>query len=208
MLYENADPFRMREPSGTLDTSLAVYTACDDRAVRVEGSQFEKARQATIKLEGSAVAGYETVSIVGIRDPRILADMGTWLDTLDATLNDRVQTLLGLDRSDYDTQLRAYGDNAVLGALDPDSSVPREVGVLLKVRASDQATATAIAKIANPGLLHLPLPGMAHMPSFAFATSPAEIERGPVYEFVLNHTIVGAAPGELFRTEFHEVTNA
>jgi Acyclic terpene utilisation family protein AtuA len=49
MLYENADPFRMREPSGTLDTSQAVYTARDDRSVRAEGSQFEKARQATIK---------------------------------------------------------------------------------------------------------------------------------------------------------------
>lgn len=182
--------------------------ACDDRSVRVEGSRFEQARQATIKLEGSAVAGYETVSIVGIRDPRILADIGTWLDTLDATLNDQVQTLLGLDRGDYDTQLRAYGYNAVLGSLDPDPATPREVGVLLKVRASDQATATAIAKIANPGLLHLPLPGLTHLPSFAFATSPAEIERGPVYEFVLNHTIDGAGPGELFRTEFHEVANA
>ena len=208
MLYENADPFRMREPSGTLDTSQATYTACDDRSVRVEGSQFEKASQATIKLEGSAVAGYETVSIVGIRDPHILADISTWLDILDGTINDHVQTLLGLDRSDYDTQLRAYGYNAVLGSLDPDLSTPREVGVLLKVRASDQATATAIAKIANPGLNHLPLPGMTHMPSFAFATSPAEIERGPVYEFVLNHTIDITSPDELFRTEFRQVTNA
>ena len=80
--------------------------------------------------------------------------------------------------------------------------------MLLKVRASDQATATAIAKIANPGLNHLPLPGMTHMPSFAFATSPAEIERGPVYEFVLNHTIDITSPDELFRTEFRQVTNA
>jgi hypothetical protein len=49
---------------------------------------------------------------------------------------------------------------------------------------------------------------MTHMPSFAFATSPAEIERGPVYEFVLNHTIDITGPDELFRAEFHEVTNA
>jgi hypothetical protein len=208
MLYENADPFRMREPSGTLDTSLATYTALDDRSVRVEGSRFEKAGQPTIKLEGSAVAGYETVSIVGIRDPGVLAAIGTWIDTLDAALEDRVQSLLGLDRTGYATELRAYGYNAVLGSLDPDPSAPREVGLLLKVRASDQATATAIAKIANPVLLHLPLPGMTQLPSFAFATSPAEIERGAVYEFALNHTIDEARPGELCRTEFHEVTNA
>ncbi len=208
MLYENADPVRMREPSGTLDTSQAIYTALDDRTVRVEGSRFEHASQLTIKLEGSAVAGYETVSLAGIRDPHILAAIDTWLDTFDAVLHDRVQTVLGLDRTDYATQLRAYGYNAVLGSLDPDPAAPREVGVLLKVRASDQPTATAIAQIANPVLLHLPLPGMTHLPSFAFATSPAEIERGPVFEFALNHTIDTASPGELFRTEFHKVANA
>ena len=68
--------------------------------------------------------------------------------------------------------------------------------------------ATAIAKTANPLLLHLPLPGMDHLPSFAFATSPAEIERGPVYEFVLNHTIELEHPTDMFRIHLSEVTNA
>jgi hypothetical protein len=85
---------------------------------------------------------------------------------------------------------------------------PREIGVLFKVRAADQATATAIAKIANPYLLHLPLAGMDHLPSFAFATSPAEIERGAAYEFVFNHTVDVGTPGELFRTTISEVVNA
>ena len=46
---------------------------------------------------------------------------------------------------------------------------------------------------------------MVDMPSFAFATSPAEIERGAVYEFVLNHTVDVSGGSELFRTEFAEV---
>jgi hypothetical protein len=75
----------------------------------------------------------------------------------------------------------------------------------LKVRAGDQRTATAIAKLANPAMLHLPLPGMTMMPSYAFVTSPPEIERGPAYEFVLNH-VVGVETGEeLFRTSLTEV---
>ena len=45
MLYENSDPFRMREPGGTLDTSDAVYEALDARRVRVTGSRFEAADQ-------------------------------------------------------------------------------------------------------------------------------------------------------------------
>jgi hypothetical protein len=69
------------------------------------------------------------------------------------------------------------------------------------VTASSQATATAIAKYANPYLLHMPLPGMTHFPSFAFMTSPAEIERGAIYEFVLNHSVAVDRPDELFHTE-------
>ncbi|CAN5342515.1 acyclic terpene utilization AtuA family protein [soil metagenome] len=207
MLYENADPFRMREPGGTLDTSDAVYTAVTDRVTRVEGSRFEVAEQTTIKLEGSAIGGYETISLVGIRDPEILAHMDQWLERFTALgLEPRVRSGLGLEPDAYEVQLRAYGYNAVLGDLESSTQQPREVGVLLKVRAADQATATAIAKIANPIMLHLPLEGMTHLPSYAFATSPAEIERGASYEFVLQHTIDVDDESELFRTEFEEVT--
>jgi hypothetical protein len=207
MIYENADPFRMREPAGTLDTSRAGYRALDDRRVRVEGSLFEPAEQYTIKLEGSAVTGYETISLVGIRDPEILRELGAWTARLRAVLADRVSTLLGLDGSGYDFLVRRYGDNAVLGGLEPERSAPREVGVLVRVLASTQAVATSIAKIANPLLLHLPLSGMDHLPSFAFVTSPAEIERGAVHEFVLNHVVNVDKPDDLFRFEHSEVNH-
>jgi hypothetical protein len=115
--------------------------------------------------------------------------------------------VLDLDRSDYEFDVRCYGDNAILGDLETDRTPPREVGVLLTIRAATQALANSIAKIANPVLLHLPLPGMDHLPSFAFATSPAETPRGAVYEFVLNHTVDVDKPDELFRTEHSEVNH-
>jgi hypothetical protein len=208
MIYENADPWFMREPSGILDTTAATYTALDDRRVRVEGSRFHPADQYTIKLEGAARTGYETLSLVGIRDPHILADLPNWLQRLDWIINDRVQALLGPAAGDYHLDVRCYGNNAVLGSLELETGPPREIGVLFKVRAADQATATSIAKIANPYLLHLPLAGMDHLPSFAFATSPPEIERGASYEFVLNHTISVSRPDELFRTTLSEVGHA
>jgi hypothetical protein len=201
MLYENAHPYRMREPGGTIDTTHAVYSALDDRRVRVQGSQFEPAAQYTVKLEGAAIAGYQTMSFVGIRDPEILEYISEWSKTLEAFLLDGVETVLGLGPADYSLELRNYGWNGVLGALDTDERTPREVGAVLMVTASSQATATAIAKYANPYLLHMPLPGMTHFPSFAFMTSPAEIERGAIYEFVLNHSVAVDRPDELFHTE-------
>ncbi|MFG1643191.1 acyclic terpene utilization AtuA family protein [Amycolatopsis sp. NPDC049252] len=207
MLYETANPFEMREPDGTLDVRDAKYVALDERTVRVEGSQFHVAVQHTIKLEGARITGYETMSFTAVRDPLVLADIDAWADLLRAVLTQRVTQTLGLSGGEYAFDLRLYGHNAVLGELEPESGPPREVGVMLLVNAPDQATATAVAKIANPLMLHLPTPGMDYLPSFAFASSPAEVERGAAYEFVLNH-VVDCAPLELFRIETGEKTHA
>ncbi|MFI5592189.1 acyclic terpene utilization AtuA family protein [Amycolatopsis sp. NPDC051758] len=204
MLYETANPFRMREPAGTLDVSGAGYRAVDDRVVRVEGSVFEPAAQHTIKLEGARLTGYETMSFTAIRDPHILAGIEDWAALLRKVLVERVQQTLALGEGDYEFDIRLYGHNAILEDLDPATAPAREVGVLLLVHAADQATATAVAKIANPLMLHLPTMDMAYLPSLAFATSPAETERGPAYEFVLNHVVDAESPTAMFRTEFRK----
>lgn len=201
MLYETANPFTMREPAGTIEVADARYTALDHRTVRVEGSRFEPAPQHTIKLEGAALSGYETMSFTGIRDPLILRSIDEWAALLLKVLTERVDAVLDTPRETWDADLRLYGHNAVLANLDPDPAIPHEVGVMLLVRADDQHTATAISKLANPLLLHLALPTMNYLPSFAFATSPAHIDRGPVYEFVLNHAVDVQDPNELFRLE-------
>jgi acyclic terpene utilization AtuA family protein len=208
MLYETANPFTMREPAGTIEVSDARYTAIDDRTVRVEGSRFEPAAQYTVKLEGAAVTGYETVSFVGIRDPRILASIDEWAQFLEKILIERVARVLDLHSGSWDADLRLYGYNAILGDLEPEPPTPREVGVMLVVSAPDQRTATAISQIANPLLLHLPVPDMTYLPSLAFATSPAHLDRGAAYEFVLNHAVDVATPAELFRLELPEPADA
>ncbi|MDX8037613.1 acyclic terpene utilization AtuA family protein [Lentzea sp. BCCO 10_0856] len=201
MLYETVNPFRMREPAGELDVTESTYTALDARRVRVEGSRFHPAEQHTIKLEGARITGYETMSFTAIRDEHILAHVEDWTELFVKVFTDRVAQTLGLDSTDYDFDLRRYGYDAVLQTLDPAGRPPREIGVMLLVRAATQELATAVAKVANPLMLHLPTPDMAYLPSLAFATSPAETERGPVYEFVLNHVVDTRTPTEMFRID-------
>ncbi|MDG6106328.1 acyclic terpene utilization AtuA family protein [Dactylosporangium aurantiacum] len=201
MLYETVNPFSMREPAGTLMVADATYRALDDRRVRVERSRFEPAEQYTVKLEGARRTGYETMSFTAIRDPHILGQIGTWAALLRRVLVERVTQTLRLSVDDYAFDIRLYGHDAVLDAIDPDTRPPREVGVMLLVHAADQQTATAVAKLANPLMLHLPTPDMDHLPSLAFATSPAETERGATYEFVLNHVVAVDSPTALFRID-------
>jgi NAD(P)-dependent dehydrogenase (short-subunit alcohol dehydrogenase family) len=80
-----------------------------------------------------------------------------------------------------------------------------EVGLVFTATAADQATATQVAKFANPVLLNAPLPGAAALPSYALLGSPAEIERGQIHEFALCHAVDADTPAELFRTRYSEV---
>ncbi len=208
MLYETANPYTMREPGGTIEVAGARYSAIDERTVRVEGSRFEPAAQYTVKLEGAAVTGYETISFAGIRDPHILRSIDVWAEFFTKTLTERVESVLELPAGSWGADLRLYGYNAILGELDRAPATPQEVGVMLLVRAADQGTATAISKLANPLLLHLPLPSMSYLPSFAFATSPAHIDRGAAYEFVLNHAVDVDSPDDMFRIEMREGNGA
>ena len=206
MMYENRDPFRMREPGGTLEATHARYTALDPRTVRVEGSEFEPADQYTTKIEGAIPAGWQTTILVGIADPRVLAHVDEFRAQVLNYLTKGVTRDLGLHPREFDLQLRAYGHSALLpvGAAAP-SAPPAEVGFLFVATAADQATATQIAKYANPVLLHAPLPGATTLPSYAFASSPAESERGLRYQFSLCHAVDVDAPDQLFRTELEEI---
>ena len=199
MLYENADPFLLPEPGGILDVTKARYEAVDDRAVRVTGSVFVP-RPYTMKLEGASSGRFQTIMLIGIQDRKVLAALDVFTQRLQAALIQRVEHAIGEAAGAYDISLRVYGWNAVSGeAVPAGTAPPREVGVLFVATADTQAMATRIAKTCNPYFFHFPLDRNMEIPSYAFPFSPAEIERGQLYEFRLNHVIHVADGLELVR---------
>lgn len=206
MLYENAHPFEVVEPGGRLDTTAATYRAVNSRRTRVEGSRFERAEGYTMKLEGARGRGFQTIMLAGIQEPEILENITVWLDRLTLFLKEKIQTILAMDPTDYHLSLKAYGWNGVAEIMvDVDEKVtPQEVGILFAVTADTQEVATRIAKLSNPYLLHFPLQTGGAMPTFAFPFSPAEVERGPVFEFLLNHIVEIDTPFDLVRCQMKE----
>jgi hypothetical protein len=204
MLYENADPLCLTEPSGQLDASAAIYKQLDGRRVRVTGSQFTHASQYTMKLEGASPAGYQTISIVGICDRLVLKNPLAWINALKSR-GEKQLAQLGITEK-FSFNFKPYGWNAVTGEeIVPGSYIPREVGIILVVTAETQETATRIAKLFNPGLLHFPLKAEGQLPTYAFPFSPAEIERGQIYEFRLNHVMELADPLEQVRIVYDTI---
>jgi hypothetical protein len=208
-LYENADPFLITEPDGTLDSHGSRYEALNDRAVRVYGSQFRKADRVTIKLEGAEMAGYQAIIIGGVREPFIIRQLDSWLDAMRAKFAPRVQEMFAgrLGPDDYDIHVRVYGRDGVMGKLEPLAhQVGHEVALLFTITSAQEATTDAIAKTFAHFALHYPIPEWRGLISgIAFPMAPSHVNRGPVYRFNLNHIVAPVDPLEMFRTEFVEV---
>lgn len=200
MLYENANPFLLTEPGGVLDVTSAHYAALDDRRVRVTGSVWDE-KPYTLKLEGAGSGGFQTIMLIGIQDPEVLSRLDEFHDKMLAAMNHRVQTTIGEAAGAYHISLRIYGWNAVSGDRPPEGTpTPREVGVMFVATAATQEMASQIAKACNAWFFHFPIVEDDELPSYGFAFTPADIERGAVYEFKLNHVIEIDDPMALVRT--------
>lgn len=204
MLYENSDPYILYEPGGHLDVRGAVYTPLDARRVRVEGSEWIPGRY-TVKLEGARIAGYQTVALALLRDRRYVAQAREWAADVQARVAAQITERMGLSPDEFTLELRLIGVDATLGALENRVGQPVEVGVLGIVTCPTEAQAAEAGKMLNPYLLHHALTEDEPMPTFAFPFSPAEMQRGALYEFCLNHIMELDDPMAAFQLDLHEV---
>ena len=207
MLYENSDPFILYEPGGHLDVTEATYTALDERRVRVEGSVWHPQNPYTVKLEASKVVGYQTTIMAILRDEHYVTNAQKWIEKLHEFLEKEISRRMNLAPEDYTLEFRLIGMNATLGELESKTSLPSEVGVLGIITASNQETASEIGQLINPFVLHYPLTENEELPTFAFPFSPAQSDRGELYEFALNHIMELDDPLSAFTLELEEVNN-
>lgn len=204
-LYENADPFELTEPSGTLYTRDAKYSAISDRAVRVSGSKFVSAQDYTIKLEGARLRGYSTILLGGVRDPYIIGQLDSWLEQLDKNVRVRLGNTVG--NAKYEITTRVYGRDGVMGELEPERRIKgHEVAILWDVISESQALSNTIATSLSHMAIHNPIPKWHGLiTGVALPFSPGEVNRGPVHEFHLNHVLLPQSPTSLFPIEMIKV---
>lgn len=190
MLYENTDPFRLIEPGGILDVTRSRYRQADPRHVFVTGSEWEKTPY-TLKLEGAGGGKFQTIMIVGVQDPDVLVDVEGFHDRLLKALYDRTRRAIPANElGDFHISLRMYGWNGSTGRAVPKGTpLPPEIGMLFVATAETQDIANSIAHACNPYFFHYPAVMDKELPSYGFAFTPADIPRGQVYEFKLNHVL-------------------
>ncbi|MDQ2874893.1 MAG: DUF1446 domain-containing protein [Actinomycetota bacterium] len=200
-LYEKSRPDLLPGPAGVLDVRDCTYTAVDERTVRVAGSRHIGASP-TLKLEGAAVAGYRATFIGGVRDPILIAQLGTFLPAVEK----RVAALFpDLASGTARLTFHVYGRNAVMGDLEPSTQVPHEVGILGEVTAPTQEQAKAICTLARIGVLHAPYPGqLATAGNLALPLNPMDNAIGAVCAFTVYH-VMDAGGLDLFPITYSQV---
>jgi Acyclic terpene utilisation family protein AtuA len=206
-LYENADPYMLVEPGGSLDTTAARYHAVTDRAVRVEGGRFIPAEKYTVRIEGASLAGYRSIVIAGIRDPLILRQLDSFLASLRATVERKIADNLAASSGSYTLNFRVYGRDGTMGALESNPGIEgHEVGLIIDVVAASQSLASDILPLIWHSGLHHPIPEYQGLVSnFAFPFSPPGIDVGAVYRFCCNHVWELNDPCGPFRTTWEDL---
>ena len=200
-LYEQANPFEVDEPTGTLLLQQAQYQALDAHRTRVSGAQWRPRAQATLKIEGAARLGERWVLLAGVADPTLLASLDEILQVVEA----RVRALLP---GHWSMHPHIYGQGAVR-ALPQAQHSQHEAGLVIEFVAPTADLARTAAGVFKQNLLHHGFAGrLCSAGNLAFAFTPSELDAGTAYRFVLYHVMQAAPLAEIFRVETWVVDNA
>ena len=201
-MYEQGDPRYLIEPDGTVDLTGCQFTQLDDRTVKVSGSHWIPATQPTLKLEGTKLAGYRTISIAGIQDPQTIARIDWIFEGVQKFVADNTADRYSAD--DYTLSLRKYG-TPIPGTDAP--AIPNcTLGVVLDAVAKTQDIADEIMALARARMLHYDYPGRKSTAgNLAFPYSPSDIHLGAVYTFSIYHLMDVDSLTETSRIVYEEV---
>jgi hypothetical protein len=198
--------------------------------------EFDETGFTVEPLAGDAICTPQSVSahmLYENADPFILHEPGGHLDVSNAKYSQLDQRRVRVTGSDWVTspdytvklegsQITGYqsivlatirepryviGIDSTLGDLETGTNIPNEVGALGIATAKTAELADEMVKLANPFFLHYPLSPEEPQVTFAFPFSPANMSRGALYEFCLNHVRVLTDPMASFRLRIDEVNH-
>jgi len=200
-LYEQPDPLCFYEPEGKVDLSGCMFEPHGVRGVKVSGTRLEAPTVPTIKLEGAALRGYRAISIAGVRDPRVIAQ----IDEIEQQVRQSVEASV-VGRQGHSLRLLKYGLDAVTGPREiRPNDAPREIGIVIEAVAPTQELADEIVALARSTALHQHFEGRKTTAgNLAFPFSPSDLQGGPVYEFSVYHLMQAPEPEALFSLTLEE----
>ena len=203
-LYEQADCYEIREPSGCADLRHVTYRALDARRTRVEGATFQSAPRSTLKLEGAVKIGYRALLLAGAADPQFI----TRHVEIFTAVSRVVRELVCEDAiEDYRLGFRLYGVDGVAAWAEPLAHMPREAFVMGECIAPTAERAEEVIRTTKQYLLHHGYEGrLSTAGNLAFPFTPPEVMLGEAYRFNIFHLMDVDDMARLFPVEVETMT--
>ncbi len=203
-LYEEVDPFSLREPGYELDLSKMKYEQHTDRSVKISGAICSKVKY-RVKLESVQKIGYRTISVVGVRCPILIKQIHSYLESVRLTTVEKINdTYYGkIKKADYTIDFRVFGINAIMGEMEPvKETKSHELCIIIDVVAGDAEISKTVCTTARIFAVHHDFPGrVTTAGNVAVAFSPAEIPVGSAYKFNDALLVEVDDPCEMFKIE-------
>jgi hypothetical protein len=208
MLYENANPYELREPPGTLVTYDCDYRQLDEHTVRVTGATF-RPEQYSVRLEGVKLIGYRSICLFGVRDPAVIAGLKDFTARVTELVHRTAMQRYGLADSDYQFGFRRYGYDAVLGDAEPMAARGYEgcyeVALVAEAIAPTQELAHEVVTGCMPYFMHgVVMPGVKHSANGALAYAPSVMDVGASFSWNVWHAAALDDPMEPFTLEVED----
>ena len=184
-LYEQANPNYIYEPGGIADLRESEYVQVNDRSVRVSNSKFIPADVNAIKIEGSKLVGYRTISFGGINENMAIDMIDEIIDAVTESILDSIGD--SVQKDSFSINYKVYGGSREFST---GKYTAGKVGVIIDVVGDTQEIADYICALTRSRFLHYDYPGRKTTAgNLAFPYSPSDISLGPVYNFSAYHLV-------------------
>jgi hypothetical protein len=202
--YERSHPTQEENPGGLLDLADATYVETPT-GIRCEGARWVE-RPYTVLMEGARREGFRAVSLLGVREPALLAQARSWADSAEAAVVSAPRFAEAVREGRLRVATRIFGLDAVLGPLEPNQGVTgHEAGILVDVVADTEELAKEAAYFAFIRLFIGPYPGRKTTAGNAAAPiMPVVVPVSEVFSFSIYHLLpltdpVAPFPAEVVR---------
>jgi Acyclic terpene utilisation family protein AtuA len=203
--YERSHPTLEENPGGVLDLGDATYVETE-RGVRCNGARWHE-RPYTVLVEGARREGFRAISMMGVREPALLAQIRDWTDSAEQALRSSPRFADAIGDGRLRVSTRIYGLDGVLGSLEPNPNVTgHEAAIVLDVVADDRQLAEEAAYFGFIRLFIGPYPGRQTTAGNAAAPyMPVVIPVSDVYTFSVYHLLPLDDPLEPFPITMHRL---
>jgi len=203
-LFERRNPFREENPGGYLDLMEAVHEQIDDKTVKVSGGKWQPVEPYTVKVEGAKLTGYRCISIVGIREEKLLGQLDSFLETMRKKTDDWLSAKNLKAGEDYNLNFRIYGTDGVLGKAEKVKTVGHEVGLIIEGSGRTQEIANEVVEYTYGHLAYGYFPGRKSTSNCETPYAPHFYQIPPDYRFNVWHLMPLEDPCEPFDIEVME----